>query len=205
MQRTGYIGMKNNDWFRELLRERFWKTRRILHPLMTLVLFNLAFLLVYGFVIGEKPYLYAADVSPDGTKIAFSSMEEGKLWCYSSDGTLRFAHTFTSEETAGGAVEVSCADDSVTVYTYRTEQLITYDLSGEKVSQEDAPKERGNHGKERRFVGWTYHAGEFTIERNGYTYRYYRSYWMVRFFHRERQVTVTDPAGNTRVLWTMGG
>ena len=152
VQRTGYIGMKNNDWFRDFLREWFRKSRHILHPLRTLVLFNLAFLLVYGFVIGEKPYLYAADVSPDGTKIAF-----------------------TSEETAGGAVEVSCADDSVTVYTYRTEQLITYDLSGEKVSQEDAPKERGNHGKERRFVGWTYHAGEFTIERNGYTYRYYRS------------------------------
>ena len=155
MQRTGYIGMKNNDWFRDFLREWFRKSRHILHPLRTLVLFNLVFLLVYGFVIDEKPYLYAADVSPDGTKIAFSSMEEGNLWCYSSDGTLRFAHTFTGEETAGGAVEVSCADDSVTVYTYRTEQLITFNLSGEKVSQEDAPKERGNHGKERRFVGWT--------------------------------------------------
>ena len=82
--------MKNNEWFRELLRERFRKTRHILHPLRTLVLFNLVFLLVYGFVIDEKPYLYAADVSPDGTKIAFSSMEEGNLWCYSSDGTLRF-------------------------------------------------------------------------------------------------------------------
>ena len=138
--------MKNNDWFRDFLREWFRKSRHILHPLRTLVLFNLVFLLVYGFVIDEKPYLYAADVSPDGTKIAFSSMEEGKLWCYSSDGTLRFAHTFTGEETAGGAVEVSCADDSVTVYTYRTEQLITFNLSGEKVSQEDAPKERGNHG-----------------------------------------------------------
>ena len=139
--------MKNNDWLRDFLRERFRKSRHILHPLRTLVLFNLAFLLVYGFVIGEKPYLYAADVSPDGTKIAFSSMEEGKLWCYSSDGTLRFAHTFTGEETAGGAVEVSCADDSVTVYTYRTEQLITFDLSGEKVSQEDAPKERGSRAR----------------------------------------------------------
>ena len=76
MQRTGYIGMKNNEWFRELLRERFRKTRRILHPLMTLVLFNLVFLLVYGFVIDEKPYLYAADVSPDvpyGPLYVFSS------------------------------------------------------------------------------------------------------------------------------------
>ena len=31
------------------------------------------------------------------------------------------------------------------------------------------------------------------------------SYRLVRFFHRERQVSVTDPAGNTRVLWTTGG
>ena len=54
----------------------------LFRSLRTLVLFNLVFLLVYGFVIDEKPYLYAADVSPDGTKIAFSSMEEGKLWCY---------------------------------------------------------------------------------------------------------------------------
>ena len=85
--------------------ERFWKTRRILHPLMTLVLFNLAFLLVYGFVIGEKPYLYAADVSRTAQKIAFSSMEEGQAVVLFQRRNARFCPHLTSEGNGRGAVE----------------------------------------------------------------------------------------------------
>ncbi len=162
---------------------------------------GLAALFVYGFLAGEKTHISTADVSPDGTKIAFASMSDERLWCYSEDGTLNFVHEFTSDETAGGGMCVVCSDSEVSVYTYRTNLRLTFDFSGKLLRREKAGDDAP--GSAEAFSGWKYHmGGTYTITRAGNTYLYYRSYLMVRFFNRERYISVTSPNGEAHVLWS---
>ena len=75
----------------------------------TLVLTVVMLLFLHIFYLNGKTQIDTADVSPDGSLIAFASMDEQRLWCYSEDGALCFVHDFTAEETAGGNMAVFAA------------------------------------------------------------------------------------------------
>lgn len=197
---------KRNELIDSLLRKiRAWLSKLNVKRTITLaVCTGLAALFVYGFLAGEKTHISTADVSPDGTKIAFASVSDERLWCYSEDGTLNFVHEFTSDETAGGGMCVVCSDSEVSVYTYRTNLRLTFDFSGKLLRHEKAGDDAP--GSAEASSGWKYHTGgTYTITRAGNTYLYYRSYLMVRFFGKERHISVTYPNGETRTLWTAGG
>lgn len=169
----------------------------------TLVLTVVMLLFLHIFYLNGKTQIDTADVSPDGSLIAFASMDEQRLWCYSEDGALCFVHDFTAEETAGGDMAVFCSNEYVRVFTFRDDLLLTFDLSGNRLSCE--PTSDRTYTEAEQFRGWEHHTGRLILERNGRTYECYRSYWMVRFCGRARYVSVTRPGAGRKILWSTTG
>lgn len=169
----------------------------------TLVLTVVMLLFLHIFYLNGKTQVDTADVSPDGSLIAFASMDEQRLWCYSEDGALCFVHDFTAEETAGGDMAVFCSNEYVRVFTFRDDLLLTFDLSGNCLSCE--PTSDRTYTEAEQFRGWEHHTGRLILKRNGRTYECYRSYWMVRFCGRARYVSVTRPGADRKILWSTTG
>lgn len=157
-------------------------------------------ILFFTFVFEEKPYLSCVAVSPDGTEVAATSMNEQRLYVYDCEGRLKWEHAYTADETNGGRSCVMYLRGLVVVYSCREHKLIFFGPTGTKLHEDPTDI----NYSEDCFSGWEHSGGAYQTTVNGYSYAYYKAYFPVRFAGKERYLSVTGPDGVEHILWSTG-
>lgn len=158
----------------------------------------LAAAVFFLFVYDLDARVCSADVNRENGQIAFVVPEEQKLYVFHEDGTPAWEYTFSPEQTGGGVADVFYEGGQVAVHPAREETVLLFNDAGELVKTRPAVKSDGADD----FAGWKKNGGAYTLTRDGRTYTYFYSYWLTRFGGKHRRVTLTDPAGQTHLLWS---